>query len=125
MREYDDKLNKIDESTDSSTVFRRLKSAHKSEKVFVANRIAEVLESSSMDHWRQAKGTEKPANFSTGVVSNKGLEEFEWLSWLARLQEDEETWPKPLCQENKFDSELAISAVATDTKAKQSFGQYH
>ena len=52
LREHDVKIDKIFHWTGSSTVLQWLQAAHRKQKVFVANRAAEILENSSIDQWR-------------------------------------------------------------------------
>ncbi|XP_075256718.1 uncharacterized protein LOC142349192 [Convolutriloba macropyga] len=75
LREHDVKIDKVYHWTDSSTVLQWLQSAHKKQQVFVANRAAEILESSSMDQWRHVKGIENPADIGTRGMSIEGLKE--------------------------------------------------
>ena len=65
LNERDVRIEKISHWTDSSTVLQWLQAAHKKQKMFVANRAAELLENSSMDQWRHVKGVENPADIGT------------------------------------------------------------
>ena len=121
LREHDVKIDKVYHWTDSSTVLQWLQSAHKKQQVFVANRAAEILESSSMDQWRHVKGIENPVDIVTGRMSIEGLKESVWLNRPAWLHTDEEKWPKPWCQANKVEAEQATSTVAAETKLHQKF----
>ena len=121
LREHDVKIDKVYHWTDSSTVLQWLQSAHKKQQVFVANRAAEILESSSMDQWRHVKGIENPADIGTRGMSIEGLKESVWLNGPAWLHTDEEKWPKPWCQANKIEAEQATSTVAAETKLHQPF----
>ena len=98
VREHDVKIDKVYLWTDSSTVLQWLQSAHKKQQVFVANRAAEILESSSMYQWRHVKCIENPADIGTRGMSIEGLKESVWLNGPAWLHADEEKWPKPWCQ---------------------------
>ena len=121
LNEHDVKIDKIFHWTDSSTVLRWLQAADKKQQVFVANRAAEILESSSMDLWRHVKGAEKPADIGTRGMSIEGLKESVWLNGPAWLQADEGKWPKPWCQVNEVEAEQATSTVATESKLDQLF----
>ena len=98
LNENDVRINKIYHWTNSSTVLQWLQAVHKKQKVFVANRAAEILENSSMGQWRHVKGVENPADIGTRGMSIESLKESVWLKGLAWLQADEEKWPKPWCQ---------------------------
>ena len=51
----------------------------------------------------------------------EGLRESVWLNGPARPQTDADKWPKPWRRENELEIEQAISAVVTETQAKQAF----
>ena len=87
--------------------------------MFVANKSAEILENYTMDQWRYVKGIENPADIGTKAMSIKGLNDSGWVTRPARLQKDEEKWPKPRCQENEAQADQFTSSVATETKLDQ------
>ena len=118
LNELDVRIEKIYHWTDSSTVLQWLRTAHKKQQVFVANRAAEILENSSMDQCRHVKGVENPADIG---ISIEDLKESVWLNGPAWLQADEEKWPKQWCQDNEFEPEQVTSTVATKTKLDQIF----
>ena len=122
LSKHDVKIDKIVHWTDSSTVLQWLQEPHKKQQVLVANRAAEILENSSMDQWRHAKGVENTADIGTRGMSIEGFKESVWLNGPARLQADGEKWPKPWCQVNEVEAEQATSTVATENKLDQLFG---
>ena len=65
LNKHDVTIGKIYHWTKSSTVLQWLQAAHKKQHVFVANRAAEILESTSMDQWRHFKGVENTADIGT------------------------------------------------------------
>ena len=75
LNEHDVRIDKIYHWTDSSTVLQWRQAAHKKQKVFVANRAAEILENSSMDQWRHVKGVENPSDIGARGMSIEGVEE--------------------------------------------------
>ena len=121
LNEHDVKIDKLYHWTGLSIVLQWLQAAHKKQQVFVANRAAEILEKSSMDHWRHVKGVENPADIGTRGMSIEGLKESVRLSGPAWLQADEEKWPKPWCQVNEVEAKQATSTVATEKKLDQLF----
>ena len=54
--------------------------------VFVANRVAESLENSTIDQWRHVEGKLNPADIGTRGMAVEALKESEWLT--------EGAWPK-------------------------------
>ena len=121
LREHDFKNDKSDHWRDSFTVKQWLQSAHKKQRVLVANRAAEILEKSSMDQWRHFKGIKNLADIGRRGMSIEGLQDSGWLNGSAWLQTDEEKWPKPLCQVNEAEAEQVTITLATETKLDQLF----
>ena len=62
--------------------------------VFVANRVAENHERSTIDKSRHFKGTLNPADFVTRGKSVREVEEREWFTRPAWLRETEDAWPQ-------------------------------
>ena len=58
-------FDEIHHWTDSVTVLHWLHSAHKRPIVFVANRVAEILETFTIDAWNHAPGVDNPADIGT------------------------------------------------------------
>ena len=80
LKDHDVKIGKITHWSVSTTVLRWLQSAHKKQQVFVANRTAEILESSSMDQWKNVKGSETSEDIGTRGKSNERINETDWLN---------------------------------------------
>ena len=115
LRDHDVEIDKIYHWTDSSTVLQWLRSAHKKQQVFLANKAVEILENSSMDQWRHVKGTENPADIDKRGMSIESLTESGWLNepaWLGTT-----AW----CQMNEVEAEQATRTVASETKLDQLF----
>ena len=63
--EHDVEIERTVFWTDSTTVLQWLHVADKKQPVFVANRVAEILDSSTIDQWRLVEGTLNPADIGT------------------------------------------------------------
>ena len=55
--------------SDSTTVLQWIRHSDKKQQVFVANRVAEVLEATSVDQWRHVPGEINPADCGTRGLS--------------------------------------------------------
>ena len=66
----------------------------KKQPVFVANRVAEILESTSVDQWRYLPGEQNPADYGTRGLSVSLLKESVWLTGPVWLLDDETNWPQ-------------------------------
>ena len=63
-------------------------------KVFVANRVTEILELSDVDQWRHIPGDINPADvLSRGVTDPMVLQNGRWFYGTEFLEKDEEHWP--------------------------------
>ena len=71
--EHDLKFGSIYHWTDSETVLQWLKSAHQKQVVFVANRVSEKLEDTTIDEWRHVRGELNPADIGTRGISLENL----------------------------------------------------
>ena len=112
--QHDVNFDKFYHWTDSSTVLQWLQGAHKKQPVFVANRVAEILESSTADEWYHVKGIENPADIGTRGMTVELLKESQWLNGPAWLKQNPEKWPKPFnthqTSEENPDEEVALAA---------------
>ena len=102
--DHDIQIQTVTHWTDSMTVLQWLHSAHKRQQVFVANRVGEILDQSTVDEWRHVKGTMNPADIGTRGVTVSQLLESEWLNGPAWLRQNPGSWPKQakLVDENDF-----------------------
>ena len=80
--------------SDSSTVLAWL-SSEKKLPVFVANRVAEILDTTTINSWRHVKGDINPANLATRGLTINQISDSTWLhgpTWI----KIEDQWPKKL-----------------------------
>ena len=112
--QHDVNFDKFYHWTDSSTVLQWLQGAHKKQPVFVANRVAEILESSTADEWYHVKGIENPADIGTRGMTVELLKESQWLNGPAWLKQNPEKWPKSFntiqTPQEVLDEEVALFA---------------
>ena len=77
--------------SDSKTVLQWLKTSDKKHPIFVANRVAEILENTTIDQWHHVAGVNNPADLGTRGLKAEELSAGPWLdgpNWL-RLERDE------------------------------------
>ena len=65
---------------------------------FVAKRVAEILDSSTIDQWRHVEGTLNPTDNGTREKSVHDLEINQWFTGPAWLREKEDAWPQTSSQ---------------------------
>ena len=76
--------------TDSTTVLQWLRSMDK-QPVFVANRVSEILELTTIDEWHHVPTADNPADAGTRGLSASGLLESSWLKGPDFLRTND--WP--------------------------------
>ena len=90
LAEHDIEVDLIVHWTDSTTVLQWLHASNNKQPVFVANRVAEILENSTIDPWRHVEGKMNPADIGTRRLTVEALNESEWLTgpaWLTKAPE--------------------------------------
>ncbi len=88
-KEHDWNFDRIFLWSDSTTVLQWIRSSHKKHPVFVANRLGEILESTSVDQWRYVPTDQNPADCGTRGLTVEELEKSRWIAGPKFLQENE------------------------------------
>ena len=78
---------------DSVIVLHWLHASNKEQSLFVANRIVEILETSTIDEWRFVNGKLKPADIGSRGMTISELNDSEWINGPAWLKSDGSEWP--------------------------------
>ena len=94
VHEIDLPIEKVVYWSDSMIVVQYVQNGKRRFKVFVANRVHEILELTDVEQWRHIKGTMNPADvLSRGVIDPRKLLEGDWFSGPQFLNQDEDDWP--------------------------------
>ena len=83
-------ISKVFMWTDSTTVLQWLNSTSK-QPVFVANRVAEILESTSIDQWFYVLSGDNPADTGTRGITADSLKQSSWVNGPSFLKTSD--WP--------------------------------
>ena len=87
VNEHEMKINSCSLWSDSTTVLQLKHSSHRKQQVFVANRVAEILDTTDVSQWKHISGINNPADIGTRAINIEELKRSEWLTgpaWLKR-----------------------------------------
>ena len=59
--------------SDSTTVLQWIHSDHRKQQVFVANRVAEILDTTDVSQWKHVSGINNPADIATRAINIEEL----------------------------------------------------
>ena len=91
VKEHEMKMNSC--SSDSTTVLQWIHSSHRKLQMFVANRLAEILDTADVSQWRYVRGINSLAYIGTRATNIEELKRSEWLTGPAWLKRPESEWP--------------------------------
>ena len=92
--EFDLIFNRVVFWTDALTVLRYIRNETKRWKIFVANRITEIRESTCSEQWKFVPGVQNPADVATrGMSASDLIIDSVWFRGPEFLTKDEEYWP--------------------------------
>ena len=87
-------INAIHLWTDSTTVLQWIYGSHQRQQVFVANRVAEILENTQAHQWNHCPGEWNPADDGTrGIPFRDFHYSSRWFQGLAFLKKPASDWP--------------------------------
>lgn len=113
------KINEVYLFSDSYTVLSWLKTQPFRLKIYVANRVAQILESTKPSQWRHVsteKNSADPA--SRGLLPSQLVDNNLWFKGPAFLRSAPDSWPKPLDTVEQCLPELkpSVNVLVTETK---------
>ena len=79
---------------DSTILLQWIHSSHRKQQIFVANRVAEILDTTDVSQWKHVRGINKPADIGTRAISIEELKRSEWLTGPTRSKRLENEWPE-------------------------------
>ena len=100
--------------TDSTTVLQWLHSLEK-QPVFVTNRVAEILEQTTVDEWNYVKSCDNPADAGTRGLSANSLRESPWLKGPSFLRTHDWPFKPPKEVEIKWKAKKSDSLDSEET----------
>lgn len=102
--------------TDSTSVLKYIKNETSRFKIFIANRVSEILKTSNVSQWRYVNTSNNPADLaSRGVKVQSFLKTDAWLCGPDFLHEPEYRWPEnPETLESSLFGDPEVKAVAVN-----------
>ena len=94
VKEQKSKIHSSNFWTDSTTFLHWIHSSHRKPQVFVANRVAESLDTTNVSKWNHVSGINNPADIETRLINVDELKRREWLTGPAWLKQPENEWPE-------------------------------
>ena len=119
MKELETKIHSCNFWSDSTTVLQWIHSSHRKQQVFVANRVAEILDKTNVSQWNHVSGINNPADIRTQVINVDELKRSEWLTGPAWLKQRENEWPKQVnltFASDKQNDQMVFSAKVKEKK---------
>ena len=125
VKEHETKIHSCNFWTDSTTVLQWIHSSHRKQQVFVANRVADILDTTNVSQWKHVSGIYNPANIGTRVIDVDELKRSEWLTEPAWLKQPENEWPQQVNLDFAADEEnIPTSTFITQAKEKKPIVQW-
>ena len=101
-------INKVNLWTDSTTVCQLIRSSASKHPIFVANRLSEILELTSVDQWKFVPGSLNPADSPTRGFPANRLNNCSWI-------------PGPSFLKEEFIPDFEVSTTSTATNPNSQF----
>ena len=89
VKEHQTKFHSCNLWTDSTTVLQWIHSSHRKQQVFVANRVAEILDTTNVSQWNHVSGINNPADIGTRAINVDEYKRSKWLTGPAWLKQPE------------------------------------
>ena len=125
IEEHEMKISSCSFWSNSTTVLQWIHSSHRKQQVFVANRVAEILDTTDVSQWKHVSGINNPADIGTRAINIEELKGSEWLTGPAWLKRPESEWPEQVNLVFASDEEnLPASVFATQTEEKKAVIQW-
>ena len=119
VKEHESKIQSCNFWSDTTTVLQWIHSSHRKQQVFVANRGAEILDTTNVSQWNHVSGINNPADIGTRAINVDELKRSEWLTGPAWLKQPENEWPEQVnltFASDEQNNEMVFSAKVEEKK---------
>ena len=124
VKEHESKIHSCNFWTDSTTVLQWIHSSHRKQQMFVANTVAEILDTTNVSQWNQVGGINNPADIGTRAINVDELKRSEWLTGPAWLKQRENEWPEQVNLAFASDEQNDQMAFSAKVKEKRPMIQW-
>ena len=111
VKEHEMRINSCSFWSDSTTVLKWIHSSRRKQRVFVGNRIAEILDTTVDSQWKHVSGIKNPLDIGTRAISFEELNSCERLIGPAWLKQPETEWPEQVNLMFASDEESILSST--------------
>ena len=116
VKEHETKIHNCNFWSDSTTVLQWIHSSHRKQQVFVANRVAEILDTTNVSQWNPLSGINNPADIGARAINVDELKRSEWLTGPAWFKQPESEWPEQVNITFASDEQMVFSAKVEEKK---------
>ena len=119
VKEHERKIHSCNFWTDSTTVLQWIHSSHRKQQAFVANRVAEILDTTNVLQRNHVSDINNPADIGTRAINVNELKRSEWLTGPAWLKQREIEWPEQVnltFASDEQNDQMVFSAMVEEKK---------
>ena len=125
VKEHEINISNCSFWSDSTTVQQWIHSSHRKQQAFVANRVAEILDTTDDSQWKHVSGINNPADIGTRSTNIEELKRNEWLTRPAWLKRPASEWPDQVIPVFASDEEnIPSSAFMIQAEEKKAVVQW-
>ena len=120
VKKHEMKINSCSFWSDSTTILQWIHSSNRKQQVFMANRVAEILDTTDVSQWKHVSGINNPEDIGTRAINIEELTRSVWLTGPAWLKWPESVWSEQVNLIFASDEEnIPSSAFMIQTEEKK------
>ena len=127
VKERESKIHSCNFWTVSTTVLQWIHSSHRKQHVFVANRTAENLDTTTVSQWNQVSGINNPVDIGKQAINVDKIKRSECLTGPAWLEQRQNKWPEQVnltYASDEQNDQMVFSAKVEEKKPMIQWDQF-
>ena len=116
VKEHETKIHSCNFWSASTTVLQWIHSSYRKQQVFVANRVAEILDTTNVSQSNHVSGINNPADIGTRAINVDEVRRSEWLTGPVWLKQPESEWPEQVNLTFASDEKMVFSAKVEEVE---------